>query len=596
MAVVRWSGRALRLHGMRYPILMSATDCIQKSARSLVEDAPTARCCGLQHTRKCQCVTSAFPEEHVQLCKTRVGGWGTGRQHAQITGHTWQPGYYCEYCEATFSSHKLCKSHRKTCPSGVALPLVVAADDTPAPTVSHERRTSIAAIVSCRTCGEHFRDEETLEKHVKEHDAASPSVPAQDTCTLFQCTICKIEFMSELALSQHTASVSACRRCNVCIPDATMSLQDHYRVSTKHPMPCPWCDLGFDDFDELAPHYALCMPDNVKSDLGPAVRDAEVQTADAGPSSLSDTTTSSVAPERLGVGPESVVKYVVSTLCGAFSDVGGAPLTTGLGDPAVEEEPDAPAPAIELDYGDTTPAAPEVPSTMTDPEPAVIVQDNILRPTVAVPRLDDDAVEYDGFTDDADRSSVIAKAALDLISQRYGGTAAERVLRAMQELGGAIAEEQNARDETESLQQAVDVQQEVTTPVRAGPTDSCGSPSSAVRRFVETQREALAAERPTRAPRRHDLEPREERPQASTSAQATKPPARQKPNHAAKRPAVGTQSWHCRSCAGDPCVRPVATICGHIFCQDCLMRELREHGACPVCQKVFLIRLDVAEG
>lgn len=237
------------------------------------------------------------------------------------------------------------------------------------------------------------------------------------------------------------------------------------------------------------------------------------------------------------------------------------PLTTGLGDPAVEEEPDAPAPAIELDYGDTTPAAPEVPSTMTDPEPAVIVQDNILRlqpplrsvsplcsftrasrPTVAVPRLDDDAVEYDGFTDDADRSSVIAKAALDLISQRYGGTAAERVLRAMQELGGAIAEEQNARDETESLQQAADVQQEVTTPVRAGPTDSCGSPSSAVRRFVETQREALAAEvtrpadgqfaqRPTRAPRRHDLEQREERPQASTSAQATKPPARQKPNH-----------------------------------------------------------------
>ncbi len=102
-------------------------------------------------------------------CKTAVGGWGTGRQHAAITGHTWQPGYYCPHCEATFSSHKLCKSHMKTCPprAGPALPFVTEADDTPvraARTVSHERRTSIAAIVSCRTCGEHFRDEETLEK------------------------------------------------------------------------------------------------------------------------------------------------------------------------------------------------------------------------------------------------------------------------------------------------------------------------------------------------------------------------------------------------------------------------------------------------
>lgn len=110
------------------------------------------------------------------------------------------------------------------------------------------------------------------------------------------------------------------------------------------------------------------------------------------------------------------------------------------------------------------------------------------------PRLDDDAVEYDGFTDDADRSSVIAKAALDLISQRYGGTTAERVLRAMQELGGAIAEEQSAREGAESLQHVPDADEELQTPLKDGATDSCGSPSSAVRRFVDTQRAALAAE------------------------------------------------------------------------------------------------------
>lgn len=26
-------------------------------------------------------------------------------------------------------------------------------------------------------------------------------------------------------------------------------------------------------------------------------------------------------------------------------------------------------------------------------------------------------------------------------------------------------------------------------------------------------------------------------------------------------------SWHCRFCQKDPCDKPVATICGHIFCQ-----------------------------
>ncbi|OJT14105.1 hypothetical protein TRAPUB_9343 [Trametes pubescens] len=352
-------------------------------------------------------------------CKTAVGGWGTGRQHAAITGHTWQPGYYCPHCEATFSSHKLCKSHMKTCPprAGPALPFVTEADDTPvraARTVSHERRTSIAAIVSCRTCGEHFRDEETLEK---------------------------------------------------------------------------------------------------------AVRDAEVHTTKVGPSSLSDTNTSSVAPEQAGVENERVVKYVVSALvCAALcaflirpdTIVDSAPRSRMWAACRLQQDRTArpfersPRPAHQPSNSiRQTRSLPSLPKTTSqgykhipcDPCARQICSSTrVSRPALAVPKLDDDAVEYDGFTDDADRSSVIAKAALDLISQRYGGTAAERVLRAMQELGGAIAEEQNARDGTESLQPAADAQEELTTPLKDRATDSCGSPSSAVRRFVDTQRAALAAE------------------------------------------------------------------------------------------------------
>ncbi|KAI0336669.1 hypothetical protein GY45DRAFT_6509 [Cubamyces sp. BRFM 1775] len=53
-------------------------------------------------------------------------------------------------------------------------------------------------------------------------------------------------------------------------------------------------------------------------------------------------------------------------------------------------------------------------------------------------------------------------------------------------------------------------------------------------------------------------------------------------------------SWRCRSCHRVPCIEPVATFCGHIFCRSCILLELGEHGVCPVCKKMFLLRLDIA--
>ncbi|PIL24468.1 hypothetical protein GSI_14222 [Ganoderma sinense ZZ0214-1] len=52
-------------------------------------------------------------------------------------------------------------------------------------------------------------------------------------------------------------------------------------------------------------------------------------------------------------------------------------------------------------------------------------------------------------------------------------------------------------------------------------------------------------------------------------------------------------SFHCRSCLADPCVKPVATLCGHIFCHRCIVRELKTKMGCPVCQRPFFVRLDV---
>ncbi|TFK88311.1 hypothetical protein K466DRAFT_76724 [Polyporus arcularius HHB13444] len=52
-------------------------------------------------------------------------------------------------------------------------------------------------------------------------------------------------------------------------------------------------------------------------------------------------------------------------------------------------------------------------------------------------------------------------------------------------------------------------------------------------------------------------------------------------------------SYHCRACLRDPCIEPVATICGHLFCHRCILEEMMSRMGCPVCGKTFLVKLHV---
>ncbi|TFK83405.1 hypothetical protein K466DRAFT_263375 [Polyporus arcularius HHB13444] len=55
-------------------------------------------------------------------------------------------------------------------------------------------------------------------------------------------------------------------------------------------------------------------------------------------------------------------------------------------------------------------------------------------------------------------------------------------------------------------------------------------------------------------------------------------------------------SWHCRLCSRSPCEQPVATMCGHVFCKSCIMKEMEASpsSCCPVCQRMFLLGLKVS--
>jgi hypothetical protein len=47
--------------------------------------------------------------------------------------------------------------------------------------------------------------------------------------------------------------------------------------------------------------------------------------------------------------------------------------------------------------------------------------------------------------------------------------------------------------------------------------------------------------------------------------------------------------FYCRVCQVDPCREITATACGHIFCNACIVEEVRENARCPVCNAAVLL-------
>jgi hypothetical protein len=58
-------------------------------------------------------------------------------------------------------------------------------------------------------------------------------------------------------------------------------------------------------------------------------------------------------------------------------------------------------------------------------------------------------------------------------------------------------------------------------------------------------------------------------------------------------------SFYCRICQVDPCREITATACGHVFCNACIVEEVRENARCPVCNAAVLLfallKLDVSQ-
>jgi len=56
--------------------------------------------------------------------------------------------------------------------------------------------------------------------------------------------------------------------------------------------------------------------------------------------------------------------------------------------------------------------------------------------------------------------------------------------------------------------------------------------------------------------------------------------------------------FYCRVCQTDPCREITVTACGHLFCNACIVEEVRENARCPVCNAAVLLfallKLDIS--
>ena len=62
--------------------------------------------------------------------------------------------------------------------------------------------------------------------------------------------------------------------------------------------------------------------------------------------------------------------------------------------------------------------------------------------------------------------------------------------------------------------------------------------------------------------------------------------------------AAARSPFYCRICGSDPCLEVTVTACGHLFCNACIVEEVRENARCPVCNAAVLLfallKLDIS--
>ncbi|KAH9835437.1 uncharacterized protein C8Q71DRAFT_119868 [Rhodofomes roseus] len=441
----------------------------------------------------------------------------------------------------------------------------------------------------CEECNMGFLDASALQIHTT---SAHPPI---------QCTSCGEGFADALSLQNHMASAHPSPQCKTCgrLFTGTEDLKQHYRDSPNHPS-CASCSIGFPDAATFQRHMVDVHPTPVQIPSPVSSEESFVEVRRETPPTPEDyletrslPTTPLVCPT-----PSSATSARSALSLKTQSDASSVSYSSRRA-----SEPSLPsaflsgdgASAPWADYPLDTPQSPahehfdyasEAGVTHEPPPSATTMQSAVLELTDA----SSVAEPYTPRSSSLGTITPMETPQIRTIHVPLGRPHVERPESALSYVSEHASVKQTpfqqassaavARDEIDEVASAGSrAMHRVVNAVQSRPP----SVASSVARRHEHSRSRSASSK-ARSDEPSEL--------SANSLGTTVTPTKVV---SPARPSVPSSavSWHCRSCMKDPCEEPTATVCGHIFCHQCIIKELATSMACPVCKKMFLLRLHV---
>ncbi|RPD66643.1 hypothetical protein L226DRAFT_609442 [Lentinus tigrinus ALCF2SS1-7] len=462
--------------------------------------------------------------------------------HARRAGHLTPKCIVriCTECKKTFARNEDQQQHVKATghmQSGIP------SGPNGYPTPSAPVTASTGEIFVCENCHSQFPNAGVLASHRKHAHGASPS--ALGAVSKPACPTCFTQFSTNAEQVEHVTTTLACSACKICLQPG-QALADHYWDSVRHPS-CRPCVKGFEDEAAYTAHKKICP-------IAPTKTNNKQAPATAAPkASTPSTNTPSPCVPQTSMEQDTPRK----SLWGSWTRKANGEDNTSLVTPKASVSTNrAPSPALSQwgssflngSGSDSSPSS----SVRGTPKSTSSGSTTSGRPAQrAAPWVFKEPSP-------SEWESPIPKPA----SLAPLATAPER------SNGSSPGEATSAADMLQSTRGSSNKDDNGSVAESAAPTvtDTVARPAySSVGERV------------------HDL------PTRMPNTQLVKEPLK----HSKSQPSVNPYSWHCRLCMQDPCVDPVTTICGHLLCLECAMREMKTSLGCPVCKKVFLVRLQV---
>ncbi|KAI0945709.1 hypothetical protein AcW1_001867 [Taiwanofungus camphoratus] len=471
---------------------------------------------------------------------------------------------------------------------------------------------------NCPCCPEGFRDQTALDVHIKAaHNVPTPGASPQAQLAIplrHTCFICTKVFETSELLDSHTTSAHSAVLCCPCnkIFRTNQALQDHYRNSSAH-LCCNLCQVGLRDDSAYAQHMVSVHP---KSKVTSSPLSVHTMIS-AGPSSVTAAEMQSLPSTPLLRRPALVVERTSApgspgTAVFEFQERDRAESTSSMA--RAVSEPTLPSASslgeasivgdVVGPYSVSCSVAGSVASHLsgnpTSPALTERTLDYISRPGMTPTR----SASSSSVSSVSLRSVHSSDADSDIHSHMYDILNSPRtpVIPPVSERD-EIAPSRVKTPNTVTLHDGHTVTVVPDVPSRSAAFRPVEIASEHVQRQSapvpasvrsSVSKPASIISLPPSNVRRSATVATQSVHEISTDTDMTVRDTSRSPIHPPRRPKSPKGiSWHCRVCFKDPCDQPTATMCGHLFCNSCILKELSENMQCPVCKRIMLLRLHV---